>query len=180
MPPSSFFAGSQWPPGGHQSFLVGFSSAFFRRVPPISPPQRHRTEREQTTWGRDARDTLCRPAHGDQVPGDEHPQPDPFSLPELGSQGMQPQSHACGLERTSPWHGEMGGEMGCGARRSLGCRGSLQRGHPILAPMRDQPCRGQDILPKALRYLGSLCLPPATREELQNLFFLVSSIKPCT
>lgn len=117
------------------------------------------------TWGRDGRDT---PGVGSQVPGDKHPQPDSFSLPELGSQGMQPQSRC--WERTSPWQGEMGGEMSCGARRSLGCRGSQQRGHPMLAPVRHQPCQGQNILPQAPS-TACLCLPPAMPGGLQNLCF---------
>lgn len=93
------------------------------------PLQRHWTESEQTPWGRDARDPswACPWRAGSW--GQASPARPFFSLPEPGSQGMQPQSNACGLERASPRQGG----MSCGARRSLGCRGSLQRGHPCEA-----------------------------------------------
>lgn len=46
----------------------------------------------------------------------------------------------------------------------------VQRGHLTLAPVRYQLCQGHPS--QGPQHLGSLCLPPAMRGELQNLCFL--------
>lgn len=111
----------------------------------------------------------CQGHHGvgSQVPRDKHPQADFFPTRAGVAGNAAPVTHLwLGENKSLAGKGELWGQEVPG----------VQRGHPILAPVRHQPCQGQDILPKAPSTLAaSACLQQCGR----NSKTFVPSIKPC-